>query len=224
MLYGFCCNRFINFLNLEYFSKIEGGSGMNNKYIEVRWHGRGGQGAVTAAEILAEAAYYDGYKGVTAAPFFGAERRGAPVIATNRFAREPVRTFSLVQKPAIVVVLDESILRVVNVTAGIEPDGLVLINSTKSPDAIKLNAPVKIAVTNATEWATRAGLIISGAVLFNTAILGGFARATGLIGMESIEKALRNHFKGEAGEKNVLGARLAYEGTAVSNMGTQACA
>ena len=54
---------------------------MDNKYIEVRWHGRGGQGAVTAAEILAEAAYYDGYKGVTAAPFFGAERRGAPVIA-----------------------------------------------------------------------------------------------------------------------------------------------
>ena len=197
---------------------------MENKYIEVRWHGRGGQGAVTAAEILAEAAYYDGYKGVTAAPFFGAERRGAPVIATNRFAREPVRTFSLVQRPAIVVVLDETILRVVDVTAGIQPDGLVLINSTKSPDAIKLKVPVRVAVTDATEWATKAGLIISGAVLFNTAILGGFAKATGLIGMESIEKALRNHFKGEAGEKNVLGARMAYEGTIVSNTAAQACA
>jgi len=186
---------------------------MDKKYIEVRWHGRGGQGAVTAAEILAEAAFYEGFKGVTAAPFFGAERRGAPVIATNRFAREPVRTFSLVQKPSIVVVLDESILRVANVTAGIEPNGLVLINSAKTPDAIRLDAPVRIATTDATQAATQAGLIIMGAVLSNTAILGGFAKATGLVGMESIEKALRNHFKGEAAEKNVQGARLAYERT-----------
>jgi 2-oxoacid:acceptor oxidoreductase gamma subunit (pyruvate/2-ketoisovalerate family) len=197
---------------------------MNNKYIEVRWHGRGGQGAVTAAEILAEAAYYDGYKGVTAAPFFGAERRGAPVVASNRFAREPVRTFALVQKPAIVVVLDETILRVVNVVAGIEPDGIVLINSRKSPEQIVLASPVRVAVTDATHWATKAGLIISGAVLFNTAILGGFSKATGLIGMESIEKALRNHFKGDAGEQNVLGAKLAYEGTTVSSVQSKACA
>ncbi len=194
---------------------------MDRKYIEVRWHGRGGQGAVTAAEIAAEAAFYDGYKGVTAAPFFGAERRGAPVIATNRFAREPIRTFVLVQKPAIVVVLDESILRVVNVVAGIEPDGLVLINSTKPPEAIKLAAPVRVATTDATRCATQAGLMVSGTVLFNTAVLGGFAKATGLIGMESIEKALRNHFKGEAGEKNVLGARYAYEATLVSAPGVK---
>ncbi|MFZ2445770.1 MAG: 2-oxoacid:acceptor oxidoreductase family protein [Syntrophobacteraceae bacterium] len=197
---------------------------MDRKYIEVRWHGRGGQGAVTAAEILAEAAYYDGYKGVTAAPFFGAERRGAPVIATNRFAREAVRTFVLVRNPAIVVVLDESILRVVDVVAGIEPDGLVLINSTKPPEAFKFDAPVRVATTDATRWATRAGLIISGAVLCNTAILGGFAGATGLIGMESIEKALRNHFKGEAAEKNVLAARSAFEGTLTSSAAGKACA
>ena len=71
-------------------------------------------------------------------------------------------------------------------------------------------------MTDATQWAIEAGLVISGAVMFNTAILGGFSKATGLIGMESIEKALRNHFKGDAGEKNVLGARLACEGTIVS--------
>jgi 2-oxoacid:acceptor oxidoreductase gamma subunit (pyruvate/2-ketoisovalerate family) len=189
---------------------------MSDKYIEVRWHGRGGQGAVTAAEILAEAAYLDGYKGVTAAPFFGAERRGAPVIATNRFAREPVRTFSLVQKPAVVVVLDETILRVVNVLAGIEPNGILVVNSTKSPEQLVLASPARIAVTDATRSAVKAGLIISGAVMFNTAILGGFSKATGLVSMQSIEKALRNHFKGDAGEKNVLGARLAYESTIVS--------
>lgn len=197
---------------------------MNRKYIEVRWHGRGGQGAVTAADILAEAAYHDGYKGVTAAPFFGAERRGAPVIATNRFAKEPVRTFSLVQRPDVVVVLDETILRVVNVAAGIEPGGLIIINSSKKPEEIAIDAPVRIATTDATEYATRAGLIISGAVMFNTAILGGVAKASGLISLESIEKALRDHFKGEAGEKNVLGAKMAYDGTVVSNAKAKACA
>lgn len=189
---------------------------MNNNYIEVRWHGRGGQGAVTAAELLAQAAFHDGYRGVTAAPFFGAERRGAPVIATNRFSREPVRTLSLVQKPSVVVVMDESILRVVDVTAGITPGGMIIINSRKRPDQLSLPSSLQIAVTDATRWATEAGLIISGTVLFNTAILGGFSRATGLISMESVEKALRDHFKGEACEKNVQGARLASEGTVVS--------
>jgi 2-oxoacid:acceptor oxidoreductase gamma subunit (pyruvate/2-ketoisovalerate family) len=190
---------------------------MSRKCIEVRWHGRGGQGAVTAAMILAEAAYYEGYKGVTAAPFFGAERRGAPIIATTRFGREPVRTFSLVEHPDVVVVLDETLLRVVDVSAGAQPDGLVIINTPKAPEAIGLKRSLNVATTNAGGWAKEAGLLVAGTVLFNTTILGGFARATGLIGIESIEKALRNHFSGEAAEKNVLGARLAYEGTSVLN-------
>ncbi|MDY0041901.1 MAG: 2-oxoacid:acceptor oxidoreductase family protein [Desulforhabdus sp.] len=189
---------------------------MQRNCVEVRWHGRGGQGAVTAAMILAEAAYYDGYKGVTAAPFFGAERRGAPIIATNRLGRDPIRTFSLVESPDVVVVLDETLLNVVNVAAGIRPEGLVLINTPKPPDAIHLDAAVNIATTNASEYAKEAGLLVAGTVLFNTTILGGFARSTGLVGLESIEKALRSHFTGQAAEKNVAGARLAYEGTLVS--------
>lgn len=186
---------------------------MIRKCIEVRWHGRGGQGAVTAAMILSEAAFYEGYKGVTAAPFFGAERRGAPILATNRFGWQPIRTFSLVDSPDVVVVLDDTLLKVVNVTAGIRPDGLVLINTRKSPESIELSVPINIATTNASGWAREAGLVVSGSVLFNTTILGGFARATGLIGQDNIEKALRNHFQGDAAEKNVLGSRLAYEGT-----------
>ena len=197
---------------------------MKRKCIDVRWHGRGGQGAVTAAMILAEAAYYQGFKGVTAAPFFGAERRGAPIIATTRFGLEPIRTFSLVEQPDVVVVLDETLLKVVDVTAGMRPDGIVLINTAKPPEAVHLNAPVNIGTTNAGEWAREAMLIVAGAVLFNTTILGGFSKVTGLIGMESIEKALRNHFKGEAGEKNVKGARLAYEGAALLGQCELACA
>jgi 2-oxoacid:acceptor oxidoreductase gamma subunit (pyruvate/2-ketoisovalerate family) len=163
--------------------------------------------------ILSEAAFYEGYKGVTAAPFFGAERRGAPILATNRFGWQPIRTFSLVDSPDVVVVLDDTLLKVVNVTAGIRPDGLVLINTRKSPESIELSVPINIATTNASGWAREAGLVVSGSVLFNTTILGGFARATGLIGQNNIEKALRNHFQGDAAEKNVLGSRLAYEGT-----------
>jgi 2-oxoacid:acceptor oxidoreductase gamma subunit (pyruvate/2-ketoisovalerate family) len=174
--------------------------------------------------ILAEAAYYDGYKGVTAAPFFGAERRGAPVVATNRFGREPIRTFSLVEQPDVVVVLDETLLRVVDVSLGVRPDGIVLINSSKTPEDFTLKNPVNVATTNAEKWARESGLIVAGSVLFNTTILGGFAKATGLICQESIEKALRNHFSGEAGEKNVRGARQAYAGTAVIHECTLACA
>jgi 2-oxoacid:acceptor oxidoreductase gamma subunit (pyruvate/2-ketoisovalerate family) len=197
---------------------------MKKKCIEVRWHGRGGQGAVTAAMILAEAAYLEGYKGVTAAPFFGAERRGAPIIATTRFGWEPIRTFSLVERPDIVVVLDESLIKVVDVTAGLKEDGLVFINSPKAPELIDLNATVNIGTTNASYWAREAGLIVAGQVLCNTTILGGLARAMGLISLENIETALRNHFKGDAGEKNVLGARSAYDGTKVLNSCKLACA
>lgn len=197
---------------------------MKRKCIEVRWHGRGGQGAVTAASILAEAAYYEGYKGVTSAPFFGAERRGAPVIATTRFGWEPIRTFSLVEEPDVVVVLDETLLKVVNVTAGMRPDGIVIVNTSKSPESIHLHAKVNVSTTNATEYAREADLVVSGTILFNTAILGGFSKATGLISFASIERALRNHFKGAAGDKNVLGAKLAYDGTAALWECTLACA
>jgi 2-oxoacid:acceptor oxidoreductase gamma subunit (pyruvate/2-ketoisovalerate family) len=164
--------------------------------------------------ILADAAYREGYKGVTAAPFFGAERRGAPVIATNRFAWKPIRTFSLVQNPDVVVVLDETLLDVVDVTAGIHSDGLVIINSTKRPEEVQLNVPINVATTDATHWAKEADLTVSGTVISNTAILGGVVKAIGFISLESIEKALLNHFKSEeAAKKNVRGAQLAYEGT-----------
>ncbi|ROR03043.1 2-oxoacid:acceptor oxidoreductase family protein [Desulfosoma caldarium] len=183
------------------------------KNIQVRWHGRGGQGAVTAAMILAEAAFEEGYRGVTAAPFFGAERRGAPVIATNRFSWRPIRTYSLVVQPDIVVVLDETLLDVVDVTAGLASEGLVLINTAKKPEDFQFRHAFTVATTNAEACAQEAGLMVSGAVISNTAILGGFARASGLVSLESLEKALAHHFHGEALERNRQGARLAHERT-----------
>ncbi len=197
---------------------------MKRKCIEIRWHGRGGQGAVTAAMILAEAAYYDGYKGVTAAPFFGAERRGAPIVATNRLGWEPVRTFSLVRYPDVVVVLDETLLDVVDVTAGLNPGGMVLINTVHPPESFNLDTTANIATTNASGCAREAGLIVAGAVISNTAILGGLSRATGLVTLQSIEKVLLEHFKGGAAEKNVQGARLSFERTLLLRDSSLACA
>ncbi len=188
-----------------------------NKVYEIRWHGRGGQGAVTGAMILAEAAYRDGYEGVTAAPFFGAERRGAPIIATNRISRKEIKTFSLVETPDIVVVLDETLLRVVDVTNGLKPGGIVIVNTKKMPDEIGINDYV-VAVTDASRHAEQAGLVVSGATIVNTCILGAIARATGLISLESIEKAIRNHFSPGAAEKNIEGTRLTYEATKTSGV------
>jgi len=174
--------------------------------------------------ILAEAAYIEGYKGVTAAPFFGAERRGAPVIATNRFGPRPIKTFSLVNEPDIVVVLDESLLSIVDVTSGLKTDGLVLINSTKAPNEYEIADRFNVATSDAFHCAIKADLTVAGNVLFNTTILGGFAKATGLISMDSIEKALRKHFRGEAAEKNVIGAKLAFESTQILRTCTIKCA
>ncbi len=188
----------------------------NEKKIhEIRWHGRGGQGAVTGAMLLAEAAYLDGYEGVTAAPFFGAERRGAPIIATNRVSRSEIKTYSLVERPDIVVVLDETLLDVVDVTNGVKENGIIIINTRKSPDEIDLGEYL-VATTDASRYAREAGLVVSGSTIVNTCILGAIARATGLISLESVEKAISSHFSGDAAEKNIRGTRLTYEATAVS--------
>ncbi len=192
--------------------------------IEIRWHGRGGQGAVTGATLLAQAAFIEGYKGVTAAPFFGAERRGAPIIATNRFGPRPIRTFSLVTQPDVVIVLDESLLNIVDVSAGLKSDGLILINTTKNPEEFEFSNNFNVATSDAFHCAIKADLVVAGNVIFNTTILGGFARATGLISMESIEQAFESYFKGTAAEKNIHGARLAYDCTKVLKPCTLQCA
>ncbi len=187
----------------------------HNKIYEIRWHGRGGQGAVTGAMILAEAAYLDGYEGVTAAPFFGAERRGAPIIATNRVSRKEIKTYSLVEKPDIVVVLDETLLQVVDVTSGVKENGIIIVNTKRSPEEIDLGSYV-VASVDASRYAREAGLVVSGATIVNTCILGAISRSTGLVSLQSIEKAIANHFSGDAAEKNIRGTHLTYEATKMS--------
>jgi len=136
----------------------------------------------------------------------------------------PIRTFSLVEEPDIVMVLDEALLKVVDVTAGIQSNGLVVVNTMRKPESFELSSGLNVATTNASGWAKEAGLVIAETVLFNTSMLGGFARATGLVSLENIERALRSHFRGEAAERNVQGARLTYAGTALLRECELACA
>ena len=178
--------------------------------IEVRFHGRGGQGGVTAAELLAKAAYSDGYKGVQAFPYFGAERRGAPVKAFTRIADEEINVRSQVYTPDIVAVLDSSILDLIDVTEGLKDEGKVIINSPKRPDEIELPKG-RVYTYDGTGIALERGLLVAGLPVVNTTMLGAFAKATGLVKLETVQKVICDNWSGKVGERNSEGAKDAYD-------------
>lgn len=187
---------------------------MSGATVEIRWHGRGGQGAVTSSKILADAAFRSGWSGVTAAPSFGAERRGAPVTASTRLAREEIRVLSQVTAPDVVVVLDDSLLAVANATAGMKPGGIILVNTTQSAEALGLNGDFRVIASDVTGAAEAAGVIVGGQPIVSAAIVGAFAKATGLASFESVEAAIREAFPAAPAAKNIEAARTAYECTA----------
>jgi pyruvate ferredoxin oxidoreductase gamma subunit len=182
---------------------------------EIVWHGRGGQGAVTAAKIFTEAAFYQGFKGVSAKPTYFSERRGAPVSVHTRVAREPIRTFANVQFPDIAVVLDDNLLEMVNITANLKPGGLVVVNSSRSRDELGLEGPFAVAIADAFHCSETAGLIVEGNVLISTSILGPVAAASSLVSIENIRMAVEKHFSGSALERNLKALELAYESTRI---------
>ena len=188
----------------------------DQRLINVTWHGRGGQGAVTAAMILAEAAYLDGYKGVTAAPFFGVERRGAPITATTRLSMKPIRTLNPTAKADIVVVLDERLIQTANALAELKQGGLLIVNSNHPPESFCNDMSRAVATSDANAVAREIGLVIAGTVLINTSLLGAFAKASGLVTMESLEKAISDNFGSKAAKINIQGARLTYEVTRIN--------
>lgn len=176
---------------------------------EIRIHGRGGQGGVTAAELLARAAFREG-KWVQAIPFFGAERRGAPVKAFARLSDEPILIRSQVYSPDYVMVLDAGLLDLVDVTEGLKKDGIVIINTRKKPEEIDIKQG-RLATVDATGIAIELQLLVAGQPVLNTTMLGAFAKATEEVKLESILEIIREEWKGAAGEKNAKGAALAYE-------------
>jgi pyruvate ferredoxin oxidoreductase gamma subunit len=173
---------------------------------EIRIHGRGGQGAVLAAELLIAAAFEDHLYG-QAFPAFGGERRGAPVQAFIRLDARPVRLRYRVTTPDWIIVLDPTLLEIADVMQGLRPDGLVVINSERPPSSLPWTQDAWVCCVPA----TRIALEVLGQPLVNTAILGAFSAATGAVGLASIQKAFRHRFPAELGEKNCRAAQAAYE-------------
>jgi pyruvate ferredoxin oxidoreductase gamma subunit len=176
--------------------------------MEIRWHGRGGQGAVTSTELLAQAAVSEG-KFAQAFPSFGPERRGAPVQAFNRIdSQAPVRIRADINEPDCVVVLDPSLLGKVNVTSGLKKGGWVIINTRKTPTEIKSEFGIKnpVAVVNANRIARE----VLGVPIVNTTMLGAVVKMTGVIDKKSAYTPLEKRF-GRLGERNIKAMETAYE-------------
>jgi len=184
---------------------------LNSELYEIRWHGRGGQGAITAAKILAQAAHLDGYRGVTAAPTFGAERRGAPVSASTRIAREPVHVMSQVEQPDAVVILDHTLLKHDDVTGGLREGGWIIVNSLQEPNELGIKGCFNVATADATRVCRELGLAVAGQTIVNTAILGAFVRATGIVDMASVERAIRDRFRDSAADVNLSAIARTHE-------------
>jgi len=178
---------------------------------QVRVHGRGGQGVVTAAEMLSVAAFYDG-RYAQAFPSFGSERTGAPVISYCRIDERPIRLREPIAHPDAIVVQDPTVLPLPGVVSDLAPQAHLIINSTR-PLAELMAQPWAAAVTTQTIDVIPAGEIARehlGRPLPNAALLGAFAALTGQVSLDAVEHAIRAAFKGQSGEANVAAARATY--------------
>jgi 2-oxoacid:acceptor oxidoreductase gamma subunit (pyruvate/2-ketoisovalerate family) len=179
--------------------------------IEIRFHGRGGQGAVKGSDILAMAAFREG-KEVQSFPFFGVERRGAPVTAYTRISNEEIRIHCYIYEPDVLVVLDSSLMTAIPLTEGLKPGGIIVINTAQGPDAF----PVKgvkgpqIRTVDCSSIALKYGLGNKEAPIVNTTILGAVAKATGLVSIESIMASIREKIPIKS-EENAEAAREAFD-------------
>jgi pyruvate ferredoxin oxidoreductase gamma subunit len=174
--------------------------------IEIRIHGRGGQGNVAAAELLSIAAFKDG-KYSQAFPSFGAERVGAPVQAFVRIDDKKIRTREDVRHPDYLIVQDYYLLETVPILDGLKPDGLIVVNSEKKPEDLQLKTTATVETIPATEIA----LEIIGKPIPNAIMIGAFCTITGLISLDAVQEAIMEKFPGRVGENNVAALERACE-------------
>lgn len=179
--------------------------------LQIRIHGRGGQGVVTAAELLSVAAFEQG-RHAQAFPSFGSERTGAPVVAFCRIDDREIRLREPILAPDVLIVQDPTLLHQVDVFQGLQPEGYVLINSRRSFDELGLDAITRrffrerLITVPASEIALRH----LGRPLPNAVLLGGFAALSGLVTLEAVAHAIRDKFSGKVAESNVVAATEAF--------------
>jgi pyruvate ferredoxin oxidoreductase gamma subunit len=177
---------------------------------QIRLHGRGGQGVVTAAELIAIAAFFDGQE-AQAFPSFGVERTGAPIEAFVRIDDQPIRNREHVYEPNVLIIQDATLLGSVDVARGANKDTKVIINTSQPKEQIKINLPQdNIFAIDATKIA----LEELGRNIVNTIILGAFAKVTGLVTLDSLKKAIGQKFAEKEQsiiDKNIKAIVRAYE-------------
>jgi pyruvate ferredoxin oxidoreductase gamma subunit len=179
---------------------------------QVRIHGRGGQGVVTAAELLSVAAFREG-RHAQAFPSFGSERTGAPVVSFCRIDDQPIRLREPIMAPDALIIQDPTLLHQVDVFSGLVPDGYILINTTRSLDELGLSEFLgrfrreRIRTVAATELALKH----IGRPVPNAALLAGFAAVTGRISLDSVNAAIRDRFPPKVATANVAAATEAYD-------------
>jgi len=178
---------------------------------QIRIHGRGGQGVVTAAEMLSVAAFLEG-KHAQAFPSFGSERTGAPVVAFCRISDKEIRLREPIQDPDAVIVQDPTLFKALDVTEGLKRDGYLIVNTARSFAEINLEAIVaKLPKGHASiSPATELALKFINRPAPNTALLGAFAAKVGVVSIDSVCEAIRRAFPGKVGEANVEAAKAAY--------------
>jgi pyruvate ferredoxin oxidoreductase gamma subunit len=181
--------------------------------IEVRWHGRGGQGAVTSVELLAVAAIGVG-KYAQGFPSFGPERRGAPVAAFSRIDDKKIKVRSGIYQPDVVVVLDSSLIGLVNVIDGLKPNGKLIVNTPKTPEEIRqeLNFKGTVATVDGTGIARKE----MGVPIANTTMIGALLKIIGVMGLDAMKEAVEHRF-GRIAQKNLAAMKRAYEEIKISN-------
>jgi len=179
--------------------------------IEVRLHGRGGQGVVSAGRFIAEAAILEG-KYAQAFPEFGAERSGAPIAAYSRVSAEPIELHSFIYHPGVVVVVDRSMASAKNTTSGLTNKGSFICNFNGSPEELRskhdLTSGVRVCAVDASGVALKS----IGKDFPNTPMLGALVKMTGIVRIESMREVLASRFKGALGANNSEALRLGYEG------------
>ena len=180
--------------------------------VEIRIHGRGGQGVVTASDLVAMAAFHEGHH-AQAFPSFGSERTGAPVVSYCRVEDREIRSREPVLEPDIIIVQDPTLLTVMDVFSGLKPGGYALINSSKTLEEIELEDVLK--KTDADHLVTVPASELArehlGRPLPNAALLGAMSALTGLVDIASVEGAIKQRFHGRLGDSNSAAARAAYD-------------
>jgi len=185
---------------------------MESGIIEITFHGRGGQTAITASQLLAEMAYEKGFKDTIAIPIIGAERRGAPIQAFTKISKDkPIRTYDSVKEPDYIFIFDTSLLDIPRIRDTIKEGVTLIADSVEPLDKKKLPKDIKIYIVDATGICIKREFMHSSGPILNVPMLGAFGKITGYYNLEIMEKVLKKEFGEKRSEKNMNVARDAYD-------------